>query len=476
MKISRPPSRITRAAARAPRNAPVRFTSRISRQTDGSVSSGPADDRRDPRVADPDVDAAPFGHGGVGDRVVELRVGHVAAEHERRPGKLLGDRLEVGLRPRHQRHPGAALRERVREQPAEPPAGAGDHHPLPGHVRRHRRRTRGCRSARASPLPSRVCTDQYNTRSMFSDADLLEMHRRMLVIRGFEERVAALYRDGEVPGFVHLSIGQEASAVGACWPLGPADVITSTHRGHGHCLAKGLDPLGMFAELMGKDAGTNRGRGGSMHIADPTIGIFGANGIVGAGLPIAVGRRDRGAAAARRQRRGRVLRRRRGGARHLPRSGQPRRGVAAAGDLLLREQRLRRVLARVDPARGAARAARRRLRRRLRRGRRQRRRGDRGRDARRWSRRRAPDAVPSSSRRPPTAGTVTTKATRERYRSPDEVREWEARDPLLVSARRLRSAGVTDDALEAHAVVGRARARRRRRGGPAAARPRRPRR
>jgi 2-oxoisovalerate dehydrogenase E1 component len=115
------------------------------------------------------------------------------------------------------------------------------------------------------------------------------MHRRMLLIRGFEERVAALYRDGEVPGFVHLSTGQEASAVGACWPLGPADVITSTHRGHGHCLAKGLDPLGMFAELMAKAEGTNRGRGGSMHIADPAIGIFGANGIVAAGLPIAVG-------------------------------------------------------------------------------------------------------------------------------------------------------------------------------------------
>ena len=72
----------------------------------------------------------------------------------------------------------------------------------------------------------------------------------MLLIRGFEQRVSQLFRDGEVPGFVHLSIGQEASAVGACWPLGPADVITSTHRGHGHCLAKGLDPLGMFAELM----------------------------------------------------------------------------------------------------------------------------------------------------------------------------------------------------------------------------------
>jgi 2-oxoisovalerate dehydrogenase E1 component len=123
----------------------------------------------------------------------------------------------------------------------------------------------------------------------FSSADLIEMHHRMLRIRGFEERVAALYRDGEVPGFVHLSTGQEASAVGACWPLRPTDVITSTHRGHGHCLAKGLAPLPMFAELMGKDAGTNRGRGGSMHIADPAIGIFGANGIVAAGLPIAVG-------------------------------------------------------------------------------------------------------------------------------------------------------------------------------------------
>jgi 2-oxoisovalerate dehydrogenase E1 component len=122
-----------------------------------------------------------------------------------------------------------------------------------------------------------------------SAADLLELHRRMLVIRGFEQRVAKLYADGEVPGFVHLSVGQEASAVGACWPLGPADVVTSTHRGHGHCLAKGMDPLGMFAELMAKDESSNRGRGGSMHIADPNLGILGANGIVAAGLPIAVG-------------------------------------------------------------------------------------------------------------------------------------------------------------------------------------------
>jgi 2-oxoisovalerate dehydrogenase E1 component len=119
--------------------------------------------------------------------------------------------------------------------------------------------------------------------------DLVEMERQMLLIRGFEERVADLYRDGLIPGFVHLSIGQEASAVGACWPLRREDVITSTHRGHGHCLAKGLDPESMFAELMAKDEGTNRGRGGSMHIADPRLGIFGANGIVAAGLPIANG-------------------------------------------------------------------------------------------------------------------------------------------------------------------------------------------
>ncbi len=128
-----------------------------------------------------------------------------------------------------------------------------------------------------------------DARPALAGNELVELQRRMLLIRGFEERVAELYRDGLVPGFVHLSIGQEASAVGACWPLRAEDVITSTHRGHGHCLAKGLDPLGMFAELMGRDQGTNRGRGGSMHIADPKLGIFGANGIVAAGLPIAVG-------------------------------------------------------------------------------------------------------------------------------------------------------------------------------------------
>jgi 2-oxoisovalerate dehydrogenase E1 component len=129
---------------------------------------------------------------------------------------------------------------------------------------------------------------------------LCEMYRRMRLIRQFEDRASRLYRTNEIPGFLHLSIGQEACAVGACWPLDERDVVTSTHRGHGHCIAKGLDVTGMFAELMGRETGTCRGRGGSMHIADPRQGVFGANGIVAAGLPIAVGAataaqlRDRG--------------------------------------------------------------------------------------------------------------------------------------------------------------------------------------
>lgn len=120
-------------------------------------------------------------------------------------------------------------------------------------------------------------------------ADRREMYRRMWVIRRFEQEAARLYRDTAIPGFVHLSVGQEASAVGACWPLRASDSITSTHRGHGHGLAKGMDVNAMMAELMGKASGTCRGRGGSMHIADPAAGVFGANGIVGAGLPIANG-------------------------------------------------------------------------------------------------------------------------------------------------------------------------------------------
>jgi 2-oxoisovalerate dehydrogenase E1 component len=119
--------------------------------------------------------------------------------------------------------------------------------------------------------------------------ELLAAYAKMTLIRQLEDRVVVLYRNGDVPGFVHTSVGQEAVAAGTLLHARPGDVITSTHRGHGHVLAKGLPPRLMLAELMGRESGACRGRGGSMHVADPAIGIFGANGIVGAGLPIAVG-------------------------------------------------------------------------------------------------------------------------------------------------------------------------------------------
>jgi 2-oxoisovalerate dehydrogenase E1 component len=119
--------------------------------------------------------------------------------------------------------------------------------------------------------------------------DLLTAYGRMVTIRRLEERIATLYAGDAIPGFVHTSLGQEACAVGALFHARMSDVITSTHRGHGHVVAKGLEPRRVLAELMGKQAGSNRGRGGSMHVADPNLGILGANGIVGAGLPIGVG-------------------------------------------------------------------------------------------------------------------------------------------------------------------------------------------
>ena len=116
-------------------------------------------------------------------------------------------------------------------------------------------------------------------------AALVKMH----LIRKFEETAEASYARGLIHGTMHLSIGQEASAVGATLPLRAEDYILSTHRGHGHCIAKGADPGRMFAEFFGKENGYCRGRGGSMHIADVAGGNLGANGIVAGGLPIAVG-------------------------------------------------------------------------------------------------------------------------------------------------------------------------------------------
>ncbi len=281
---------------------------------------------------------------------------------------------------------------------------------------------------------------------MFADADLLEMHRRMLMIRGFEERVAALYRDTEVPGFVHLSIGQEASAVGACWPLGPADVITSTHRGHGHCLAKGLAPLGMFAELMGKERGTNRGRGGSMHIADPNLGIFGANGIVAAGLPIAVG----AATAAQLRADGNVAVAFFGDGAMAQGAFHEAVNLAAVWQLPVIFFCENNGYAEFSPASAQHAAPL------------ERRAAGYGVD---YVAVDGNDVAATASamhevvlairggRRPAIVEAATYRwhghyeGDPERYRSPDEVREWEARDPLLIHARRLRAAGITDDAI-----------------------------
>lgn len=127
------------------------------------------------------------------------------------------------------------------------------------------------------------------TRSPLPPERLLHMHRQMRRIRHFEEAVDKLFQQGLIWGTFHLYIGQEASAVGAIEALRPDDYITSTHRGHGHCIAKGASIPLMMAELRGKETGYCRGRGGSMHIADLNTGNLGANGIVGGGVPIATG-------------------------------------------------------------------------------------------------------------------------------------------------------------------------------------------
>ena len=119
--------------------------------------------------------------------------------------------------------------------------------------------------------------------------ELIDMYRKMLTIRRFEERVTWEYRNGAIPGIVHAYIGQEAVAVGVCANLGVGDRIVSNHRGHGHCIAKGANLRRMMAEIYGRRSGYCKGKGGSMHIADFSIGMLGANGIVAAGLPIAVG-------------------------------------------------------------------------------------------------------------------------------------------------------------------------------------------
>jgi TPP-dependent pyruvate/acetoin dehydrogenase alpha subunit len=116
-----------------------------------------------------------------------------------------------------------------------------------------------------------------------------DLFAQMALIRAFETRVSELYRDGEIPGFVHTSLGQEAVAAGVGLALADGDYVSTTHRGHGHVLARGVDVEAMMAELFARAEGICHGKGGSMHLADPSKGVLGANAIVGASLPLAVG-------------------------------------------------------------------------------------------------------------------------------------------------------------------------------------------
>ncbi|RMF38166.1 MAG: thiamine pyrophosphate-dependent dehydrogenase E1 component subunit alpha, partial [Alphaproteobacteria bacterium] len=119
--------------------------------------------------------------------------------------------------------------------------------------------------------------------------ELRAAYSRMCLIRNFEDTVHEEFSAGNIPGFVHLYAGEEASAVGVCMHLDDRDKIASTHRGHGHCIAKGCDPAGMMKEIFGKQGGLCGGKGGSMHIADLSRGMMGANGIVGGGPPLICG-------------------------------------------------------------------------------------------------------------------------------------------------------------------------------------------
>src|ERR1039457_2950695 len=126
--------------------------------------------------------------------------------------------------------------------------------------------------------------------SALSEAQLLDVYRTLRSIRAFEDRVHEDFATGDIPGFVHLYAGEEASATGVCAHLDQdRDTIASTHRGHGHCIAKGVDIKPMMAEILGKTTGSCHGKGGSMHIADLSKGMLGANGIVGGGPPLICG-------------------------------------------------------------------------------------------------------------------------------------------------------------------------------------------
>ncbi|HEX4722684.1 MAG TPA: thiamine pyrophosphate-dependent dehydrogenase E1 component subunit alpha, partial [Pseudonocardiaceae bacterium] len=139
------------------------------------------------------------------------------------------------------------------------------------------------KDASAPPQPSRPSAGGQGR------DQLIAAYRTMRTIREFEERVHQEFAAGQIPGAVHLYAGQEAVATGVCAALAEGDYIASTHRGHGHAIAKGCDLTGMMLEIYGKAGGLCGGKGGSMHVADPSVGILGANAIVGAGIPLATG-------------------------------------------------------------------------------------------------------------------------------------------------------------------------------------------
>jgi pyruvate dehydrogenase E1 component alpha subunit len=142
-------------------------------------------------------------------------------------------------------------------------------------------------NAETTPTPRTL--EQSVRDTNLSTERLLRLYRDMLLIRRFEEKAAELRMAGLIPGFLHPSIGQEAVAVGVCAALGPGAAITSTHRGHGHMLARGASPARMYAELYARRDGYNRAKGGSLHMIDTELGFLGANGIVGGGIPLATG-------------------------------------------------------------------------------------------------------------------------------------------------------------------------------------------
>ena len=169
------------------------------------------------------------------------------------------------------------------------------------------------------------------------------MYRALWRIRIFEGQVQRLAAAGEVPGFPHLSTGQEAVAVGVCAHLTREDTLFTSHRGHGHTLAKGSDMQATFAEIIGRDSGLCRGRGGSMHLVDAANGVLGATGVVAGNLPLAAGAAWAAQARGETTHQRRVLRRRRHGRGRVSRNLEPRGAVEASHAVRVREQRLRGV-------------------------------------------------------------------------------------------------------------------------------------